>query len=174
MRVRSMCLTAMMTVLLMIGAWITIPTVPPFTMQTFVLYAMLILLNGKQMTAAVAVYILLGAVGLPVLAGFQGGIGALLGPTGGYLIGFLLISLLHTLPFLVTKPLCRYIVAVTLGTVLTYLCAVIWYAAVFTGMTAAGIGAAAVVCVVPFVLPDIMKASLAYAVCSRLKRRIKV
>ena len=70
-------------------SWISIPAAVPFTMQTFAVFFAFTVLGGRRGTLAVLVYILMGVVGLPVFAGFQGGIGALAGASGGYIIGFL-------------------------------------------------------------------------------------
>ena len=66
----------------------------PFTLQTFAVFLAVGVLGGKRGSLAVLIYILLGAVGIPVFAGFSGGIGQLLGNTGGYIIGFLFSALL--------------------------------------------------------------------------------
>ena len=72
---------------------IPVPMSPvPLSLATFVVYLAGALLGAKQGTAGVLVYLLLGAVGLPVFSGFSGGIGVLFGPTGGYLMGYLLCA----------------------------------------------------------------------------------
>ena len=87
---------ALMAAVLTLCAWITIPLGPvPFTMQNFGLFAALGLLGGRRGSFTVAVYLLLGLVGLPVFSGFGAGPGALLGPTGGFLLGFLLCALVY-------------------------------------------------------------------------------
>ena len=73
-------------------AWISVPTPVPFTMQSMAVLTVAALLGPKAGCASVGVYLLLGAVGMPVFSGFRGGAQALLGPTGGYLIGFLLCA----------------------------------------------------------------------------------
>ena len=87
---RDMALVALMTALMAICSWISIPTTVPFTLQTLGVFLACALLGGKRGSLAVFVYLLLGALGLPVFAGFSGGAGALLGSTGGYILGFLL------------------------------------------------------------------------------------
>ena len=77
-------------IVIAIGSWISIPTMIPFTLQTFAVFITVGILGGKRGAAAVSLYILLGVVGIPVFAGFKGGIGVLLGNTGGYILGFLL------------------------------------------------------------------------------------
>ena len=69
-------------------SWIQFPMTVPFTMQTFAVFCALATLGGKGGTISVLIYIVLGAVGVPVFAGFTGGVGILFGTTGGYIIGF--------------------------------------------------------------------------------------
>ena len=66
-----------------ICSWISIPTLVPFTLQTFAVFLTVGLLGGKRGTMAVLVYVLLGAIGIPVFAEFTGGIGIILNNTGG-------------------------------------------------------------------------------------------
>ena len=167
-----MCLTAIFAVLMILGAWIAVPTVPPFTMQTFVLYCMVCLLDGKKMLGAVSLYLLLGVVGVPVFAGFRGGVGALFGATGGYLIGFLLMSVLRLLKRPSRHDTAFSVVVMAAGTVASYAAATVWYALLFTGGSAAGLWTAMLACVVPFVIPDCLKAVAALLVSKRLKRAV--
>ena len=92
-----MAYNALFAVLLTVCAWISVPLPVPFTLQTFAIFAALGILGGRRGTWAVAVYLLLGAVGLPVFSGFRGGLGALLGTTGGYILGFLALALVYWL-----------------------------------------------------------------------------
>ena len=80
---------AIFAVLIAICSWISIPMTVPFTLQTFGVFMAVGVLGGKRGSLAVLVYILLGAIGVPVFAGFSGGLGILLNNTGGYIIGFL-------------------------------------------------------------------------------------
>ena len=93
MPARNLSRVALFAALMAICSWISIPAPVPFTLQTFSVFLAPALLGGKMGTIAVGTYLLLGAVGLPIFAGFSGGIGALLGATGGYLLGFLLTTL---------------------------------------------------------------------------------
>ena len=85
---------AMSVALITICSWIQIPASVPFTLQTFAVFLTVCLLGGSRAVMAVLIYIALAAAGAPVLSGFKGSIGALLGPTGGYVIGFLFIALI--------------------------------------------------------------------------------
>ena len=92
-RVYEMVLAAMFSVIITICAWITIPFAVPFTMQTFGIFLAIAVLGGKLATVSIALYILLGVVGIPVFSGFQGGIGVLFQQTGGYIVGFLIAAI---------------------------------------------------------------------------------
>ena len=93
--VRDLTYTALMTALMAVCAWITVPMTVPFTMQTFGVFMALLVLGGAKGTTAIALYILLGMAGVPVFSGFNGGIGVLAGPTGGYIVGFLFTGILY-------------------------------------------------------------------------------
>ena len=97
MTTKRMTRIALCAALLAPCAWLSIPTQPPFTMQTFGVFLTLLLLGARDGVIAIALYILLGAMGAPVFSGFNGGMGALMGPTGGYIVGFLLICPIYGL-----------------------------------------------------------------------------
>ena len=75
MKTRELAYTGILAALIAVCSWISIPTAVPFTLQTFAVFLTLGLLGGRLGTLAVTVYLLLGAVGLPVFAGFHGGLG---------------------------------------------------------------------------------------------------
>ena len=75
--------TAMGVTLICVCSWINIPMTVPFTLQTFAIPAVLLILSGKRGTIATIVYVIMGAIGIPVFAGFTGGVGIILGNTGG-------------------------------------------------------------------------------------------
>ena len=78
-----------------VGAYLVIPLAPvPITLQTFFLNLASALLGGSLGALSQVIYLLLGILGLPVFAGGKAGLGVLLGPTGGYLIGFILSAFL--------------------------------------------------------------------------------
>lgn len=160
--------------LIALCAWITVPAPVPFTLQTFGVCCALLILGGKGGTLSILVYLLLGAVGAPVFAGFRGGPGALLGVTGGYLTGFLLMGLLYWLitALFKDKPWVRG-AALAAGTLLLYAFGTLWFTAVYARETGPiGWGSALSLCVWPFLLPDAAKIALALAVCPRVKKRL--
>ena len=91
---KDMVYIALFTSIMIVCAFITIPFAIPFTLQTFALFTIIGILGTKRAFISVLLYLLLGAVGLPVFSGFRGGIGHLFGATGGYLLGFLLTTLI--------------------------------------------------------------------------------
>ena len=99
-RTRSIAFCGLSVALMAVSAWISIPLGPvPFTLQTFVMVFVLLALEPKQALASVAIYLVMGAVGLPVFSSMRGGIGVLAGPTGGFLIGYF-VGMLAAIGFL--------------------------------------------------------------------------
>ena len=89
-RAQSIAFVGLSIALMAVGAWITVPIGPvPFTLQVFVIAFVLFVLPGWLPFSAIAGYLLLGAIGVPVFSGMRGGIGVLMGPTGGFLLGYL-------------------------------------------------------------------------------------
>lgn len=92
-RTRSIAFVGLSIALMAVSAWVSIPLGPiPFTLQTFVMMFALLVLTPKQCLAAIAGYLLLGAIGVPVFSSMRGGIGILMGPTGGFLWGWLVAA----------------------------------------------------------------------------------
>ena len=96
-RLRTLDLTyiALSAVLITVCAWISIPAPVPFTLQTFAVFFALLTLGGRRGMLAILTYLMMGTVGLPVFTGFHGGLGVLLGATGGYLLGFIVMALVY-------------------------------------------------------------------------------
>ncbi len=146
-------------------SWISLPVGDiAFTMQTFAVFLALGLLGGKWGTAAILIYLLLGAVGMPVFSGFRGGIGMLAGVTGGYLWGFLVSGLTYWALERLGK-----IPAMAAGLLVCYLCGSLWFALYAGG----GIGFIVLRCVLPYLIPDILKLWLAIGLSGRLGRYIQ-
>ena len=175
LRTIDLLYTAFFAVLMAVCSWISVPTVIPFTLQTFAVFAALCTLGGKRGTAAIFVYIALGAVGMPVFSNFSGGVGALLGTTGGYILGFLLTGIIYwIITGLLGKKLWVEFLAMTIGLAAVYAFGTAWYLVVYTSKSGPmGLGAALTACVVPFILPDICKMILAAALSSKMRRFLK-
>lgn len=171
----DMVQVALGTVLIIICAWISIPLTVPFTLQTFAIFAVAGLLGGKKGTLSVLVYILLGAVGLPVFAGFKSGIGVLASSTGGYIIGFLLSPMvMWAAEKLKHRNTLTLVLSMVVGLILCYAFGTLWFVTVYTGNTGEiSFQAALMMCVVPFIVPDLVKVCLAVLVTKRMKRYIQ-
>ena len=173
--VYDLVMVALFAALIAVCAWITIPGAVPFTLQTMGVFLAVGLLGGKRGTAAVLVYILLGAVGMPVFSGFSGGVGRLLGTTGGYIIGFLVAALaMWAMEAIFGKAKWVLPVSMLLGLLLCYAFGTAWFLVLYT-QTKGAISVASVLsmCVVPFIIPDLLKIALALLLTSRLKRFLR-
>ena len=167
---------ALGAVLIAVCSWISVPTTVPFTMQTFAVFFVLSALGGKRGTAAIIVYILLGTVGIPVFAQFTSGIGILLGSTGGYIVGFIFVGLVYWLivHYLGKKPWVE-VLSMLLGLAVCYSFGTLWFQIVYT--QANGEVELAMVlawCVIPFIVPDLMKLGLALTLARRLAPVLKL
>ena len=175
--VYEMAVAAMFAVVITICAWITIPFAVPFTLQTFGVFLTIAVLGGKLATVSIGLYILLGIIGIPVFAGFQGGIGVLFQQTGGYVIGFLVAAIVSWgLEYCVRNTRTWVlIVELILGLFVCYTFGTIWFWILYMNNSGAiTFGAVLVICVVPFVIPDIVKIILVMVVQKRLRRIVKL
>lgn len=175
----KLCAAALGSALIAVCSWITVPlpSLPiaaPFTMQTFAVFLVSAMLGPFWGELSVLVYIGLGCVGVPVFAGFNSGVGVFAGPTGGYILGFVLTALC-------TGAICqrfgrKYFVclgAMAAGLVLCYAVGTVWFALVYSkGSAAAGFVSALTYCVVPYILPDVLKAALASLICLKVFPRL--
>lgn len=175
-RTVDMAYIALFAVMIAVCSWISIPATVPFTLQTFGVFLAVGVLGGKRGTLAVLVYLLLGMVGLPVFAGFSGGMGCLLGSTGGYIVGFLFSALVMWAieRFLGKKP---WVLALSmvLGLIVCYAFGTVWFMQVYAKTTGAiGLWTALGWCVFPYILPDLVKIVLAMVLCKRLATAIRL
>ena len=173
--IREIAYVGIFAALIAICSWISIPT-PwdiAFTLQTFAVCVVVGLLGMKLGTITVCIYILVGLVGLPVFSGFRAGVGTLMGATGGYIIGFVFMALVtggiirkqgRSVPVLAA--------AMIVGLAVCYLFGTVWYVAVYTG--GMGFGAALMMCVVPYIIPDLVKIALAILLVRRLYPHMKL
>ena len=167
---------ALGAVLITICSWISIPTTVPFTMQTFAVFFVLSALGGRRGTVSIIVYVLLGAFGVPVFAQFASGIGILLGSTGGYIVGFIFMGLVYWLIVrFLGKKLWVEILAMVIGLAVCYSFGTVWFMIVYAKANGAvGIATVLAWCVIPFILPDLIKLGLALALSRRLYPVLKL
>ena len=188
----DLVLMALFTALMAVCAWITVP-VPniPFTLQLLAVFASLFYLGGKKGTLSILVYLLLGALGAPVFSGFGGGLGKLLGVTGGYLLGFLFTGLIY---WLITscfpgknsstgksgekstvKPGTFVSIGAALaGLVLCYAFGTGWFMYIYMKNTGPiGLSSVLMMCVVPYVIPDLIKLALAWSITTVIRKALR-
>jgi len=158
---RRLVRIALMTVIICVCSIMTVPFTVPFTLQTFGVAFALLLLGGSDGLISIGLYIVLGALGLPVFSGFGAGIGHLLGPTGGFVAGFLLMGVLYWLTEKRFKPLTGIIA----GQLVCYAAGTAW----FVHVTGVPLLTALLMCVAPYVLPDGLKIYIAYNTAMRIK-----
>ena len=171
----DMMYIALSAALITVCAWISIPAAVPFTLQTFAVCMTAGLLGLKRGTLTIIVYLLMGAVGLPVFTGFRGGLGAIFGTTGGYLAGFILTAFIvgfcadrfgRKLPVLMAS--------MVLGMTVCYAFGTAWYMFLYIKNTGpVGVGTVLAWCVIPFIIPDLLKIAAASLIAVRLKRFVK-
>lgn len=169
--IRSITEIALCTATISVSAMISIPLPVPFTLQIFGIFFALFYLGGARGTASVLLYLLVGAVGLPVFSGFSGGFGRLFDAGGGFIWGFLLMSLVY----LLIRPLFARlkrgrIVAAFISLLPFYAVGSAWYAAFYTDGSILGYISSLLITVAPFILPDAVKICLAYTISERISR----
>lgn len=174
--VRDMAYIAMFAVIMAVCSWISVPYVVPFTLQTFGVFLAVGVLGGKRGTLAVLIYILLGCVGLPVFAGFSGGIGVILGSTGGYIVGFLFTALvMWALEKMPGNRTVVSILSMVLGLIVCYAFGTLWFMLVYARTTGpVGLWTALGWCVFPYIIPDLVKIALALVLQKRLRAAIRL
>ena len=171
MTTRMLVFCALFAALTAVCAWIAIPIGPvPISLATFAVMMCGLLLGWKYGVIAIAVYILLGLAGVPVFANFKAA-SALMGPTGGYIIGYLPYALLAGLavPRLQEKFFGRCVLLV-LGTIACYALGTGW----FMHATGRTLGESMGLCVLPFLPGDATKILLSAFLAPRLRKALKI
>ena len=173
-RVRTPVMLALFTSVICITSFIAIPLFGvPITLQSFGIAMALFMLGGARATATVLVYIAIGAVGLPVFSGFGGGLGVLLGPTGGFIVGFLVLTVVyHLFTTVFGSAEWSKILGYTVGHVLMYTLGALWFFLFFGD--GAGFFKILLITVIPFIIPDAVKMILAYTLSNRLNKLIRL
>lgn len=166
-RLKQMVLASLMASLTAAGAYIAIPIGPvPIVLQNLFVMLAGLLLGGRWGLISIGVYLLAGAVGLPVFAGGGGGIGKFVGPTGGYLVGFAAAAyLIGVLSEHGKGRVAVDVLAMIAGTVVIYAFGVVWLKAV-TGMT---FSKAVAVGMLPFLIGDVIKIAAAIPIARSLR-----
>ncbi|MDR3281287.1 MAG: biotin transporter BioY [Synergistaceae bacterium] len=164
----DICHIGLFTALTVVMAQISIP-MPlgvPMTMQTFAISLAGVMLGAKKGFLSTLIYVMLGIIGIPVFASFTGGLGIVLGPTGGFIISFPLMAWL--IGFGSDKGKWPLVAGIAAGTVVNYIVGMIF----FTAVTGKGLDIAFTACVLPFIPTSIVKAVAAGVVGIKIKERV--
>lgn len=161
---------SLFAVIIAICSWLSVPATVPFTLQTFGIFLTVAVLGGKRGSLAVLLYLLMGIVGIPVFSGFKAGIGALLGATGGYIVGFLFLALvMWGMEILLGKRQWVLGLSMLVGLIVCYAFGTFWFVIVYARSSGpVGLWTALGWCVFPYILPDLAKMGLALILGKRL------
>ena len=163
-----MMLISLFSALTAVGAFVSIPIgLVPISLQNLFTLLSGMVLGSKLGTLSQLIYILLGMVGLPVFSGFRGGLGVLLGPTGGFLTGFVISTYIvgKLIEQIEDDRIWAYLVTGLLGIIIIYTCGV----AQLMIITEIGVKKAVIVGVVPFLPGDLLKIIIASFLAVRIK-----
>lgn len=168
----SISYIAMFVALLSVLGGVSIPIGPiSITLGTLGVYLVGALLDTKYSIVTILIYILMGALGLPVFSNFTGGVAKLVGPTGGYIFGYIFCVAIQGLMTSKRKDKKRvYPVSMLLGTVFIYLFGTIWFLVVANGKYT--LGQVMMICVVPFLLGDAIKIIVSSMIGIRFRKSL--
>ena len=169
--VRKMAIIALMTAVLCILAPISIPVFispVPISLGVLAIYLTAYVLSPLDATISVIIFILLGTFGLPVFSGYSGGLSKLVGPTGGYIIGFLFTVYISSLFIHMKKGIIFDVIGMITGLALCYILGTIW----FSYQQGKGFIASLLLCVVPFLIGDAIKIIVAVILGTQLNNRL--
>ena len=172
MNTRAITTSALFVAVIAICSWISVPvpgTAVPINLGTFGVIMTGYVLGKKNGVISVIIFLLLGAIGLPVFHGFTGGIGILMGPTGGFLIGYIALAFCAGMASELSarfsiKKIAGYIISVIIGELILYTAGVMY----FMALTKASLATALLACVLPFLIGDGIKMFFAYLVGERV------
>ncbi len=171
MNIKKIVLVAILAATICVFAPLSVPAgAIPISLSTFAIYLVSCSVPPEYSVPAVAVYILIGAVGLPVFSSFTGGLQCITGYTGGYIIGY--IPCAFIIGFLTDKFQNNKLIfplSMAIGTAICYLFGTLWY--MYRAET--GFFEAAAICILPFLIGDILKITVASIIGITLNQRLK-
>lgn len=168
MNTKDLTRIALSVAFLSVCSIVKIPiTIIPVTLQTFGLLVMCGIL-GRKSVIAVIVYILLGIIGIPVFSGFGSGFGVILGPTGGFIIGFIPMSLFVGRFYNREKNIYYNFGVMVIGSLILYVVGV----AIFCYNTNMGVAEALPIVMYPFIIGDLLKIIVALLTLEKIPARI--
>lgn len=169
--VQKMAIIALMTAVLCILAPISIPVFispVPVSLGVLAIYLTAYVLSPLDATISVIIFILLGTFGLPVFSGYSGGLSKLVGPTGGYIIGFLFTVYISSLFIHMKKGIIFDVIGMITGLAICYILGTIW----FSYQQGKGFIASLLLCVVPFLIGDAIKIIVAVILGTQINKRL--
>lgn len=173
-KITDMVYIGLSAAIIAVCSWISIPLTVPITLQTMGVVLISGLFGAKRGTLSTLLYILIGAIGVPVFSGFKSGFGVLLGSTGGYIIGFIFTALIVGIVSDKTNKLWALILSMVVGILVCYAFGTAWFAVVYAKTNEpASLATILGWCVIPFFIPDAIKIALAAVLTNRLKKFLK-
>lgn len=168
-KIYTLSRTAIIAAVICVLAPLSIPIGPiPVSLTTLVLYLSLYLVGWKLSTLSLITYLAIGMIGLPVFSGFSGGFGRILGPTGGYIVGFLPMVILSGLVIDKCSNRILQFVGLLAGTAVCYAFGTAWYCF----EAGATLQAALAACVFPFIPVDLVKIAIAMFVGPQVRKKL--
>ncbi len=178
--IKEISLSAMFVALMAVCSWINITIIPPvpFTLQVLAVFATLLFLGGFRGSIAISIYVLMGLIGLPVFSNFEGGMAKLVGPTGGYIFGFVAVALLYWLFEAILGKSKHWIwikiLVLVFGLFVLYAIGTWYFIFAFAKQGKAfTLYKALSLCVIPFIPADLAKLGIALLLYNRLKRFVR-
>lgn len=170
-KILALAMTALMAAVICAVSPFSIPIGPiSLSLCTLILYITPYILGWRRGAAAALVFLLLGMVGMPVFTGFQGGLGKVLGPTGGYLAGYIPLVIITGLAIrFFPKNRALQFLGMIAATAVLYALGTAWYCF----QSGNNLADAMKWCVFPFIPGDLIKMAVAIGVGPMLRDRLK-
>lgn len=170
MKTKTMLSCALFAAFICVFSVVTIPVgTVPVTLSTFAVMLCALVLGVKRGTISILIYIFIGAIGIPVFSGCRGGLGILFGPTGGYIWSYAFMALIIGGFAKKNRTIFKKIIACILGIIICYVFGTVQFVLV----QKTDVLSAIVLCVVPFVVLDVLKAVAASYVSYKILKLLK-
>lgn len=173
-KTRDIVFIGIFAALIAICSWISIPTTVPFTLQTMGVFTAVGLLGRQARQSCSSCLHPAGSGRSACICGFSGGVGVLFGTTGGYIIGFLASALLMWgIETICGRGKIVLAISMVLGLVVCYAIGTLWFMVVYAKTSGAvGLGTVLGWCVIPFIIPDLIKIGIALLLTERFRKVI--
>jgi biotin transport system substrate-specific component len=155
-------------------AWISLPFSISFSFQIFGIFLVSSIFGVYISAPSVIGYILLGIIGLPVFSAFTAGFSALAGAGGGYIIGFLISAfIISAFSRFYQDSAALHATVMMLSLVACYICGSVWYAFIFNHSNTIPFWNVLLICVLPYIIPDVLKIFLVLIIYKKLNPYFK-